>query len=66
VTRGMHVAWRFEPRGSGWTVSIEHRLDLGWPLIGAFAAERIVGPQFVEAIAWRTLRRVMALAEAGP
>ena len=25
-------------------VSIEHELDLGWPLIGDFAAERVVGP----------------------
>lgn len=64
VTRGMRVAWRFEPRGDGWEVSIEHELDLGWPLIGAFAAERVIGPQFVEAIARRTLRRVKALAEA--
>lgn len=64
VTRGMRVAWRFEPRGDGWEVSIEHELDLGWPLIGALAAERVIGPQFVEAIARRTLRRVKALAEA--
>ena len=64
VTRGMRVAWRFEPRGDGWEVSIEHELDLGWPLIGAFAAERVIGPQFVEAIARRTLRWVKALAEA--
>jgi len=64
VTRGMQVAWRFEPKGDGWAVSIEHRLELGWPLIGRFAAERIIGPQFIEAIAWRTLRRVKALAEA--
>jgi ribosome-associated toxin RatA of RatAB toxin-antitoxin module len=64
VTRGMQVAWRFEPNGSGWDVSIEHELDLGWPLIGEFAARRVIGPQFVEAIARRTLRRVKALAEA--
>jgi len=65
VTRGMEVAWRFEPKGAGWEVSIEHHLQLGWPLIGGFAAERVIGPQFVEAIARRTLRRVKALAEAG-
>ncbi|TMB56395.1 MAG: hypothetical protein E6J47_05115 [Chloroflexi bacterium] len=65
VTRGMQVAWRFEPSGNGWAVSIEHRLELGWPLFGAFAAERLVGPQFIEAIARRTLRRVKALAESG-
>ncbi|MEP7040316.1 MAG: SRPBCC family protein [Chloroflexota bacterium] len=65
VTRGMEVAWHFEPHGDGWEVSIEHELDLGWPLIGEAAAERVIGPQFVEAIARRTLRRVKALAEMG-
>jgi uncharacterized membrane protein len=64
VTRGMQVAWRFEPMDAGWEVSIEHELELRWPLIG-LAAERVIGPQFVEAIARRTLRRVKALAEAG-
>jgi uncharacterized membrane protein len=65
VTRGMEVAWRFEPQAGGYEVSIEHELRLGWPLIGDFAAERVIGPQFVEAIARRTLRRVKQLAEAG-
>ena len=46
-------------------MSIQHELDLGWPLLGGFAAERVIGPQFVEAIARRTLRRVKALAEVG-
>jgi uncharacterized membrane protein len=64
VTRGMRVAWRFEPMDAGWEVSIEHELELRWPLIG-LAAERVIGQQFVEAIARRTLRRVKALAEAG-
>lgn len=65
VTRGMQVAWRFEPNGDGWDVSIEHQLTLGWPLVGGFAASRVIGPQFIDAIAGRTLRRVKALAEAG-
>ncbi|HEY8772516.1 MAG TPA: SRPBCC family protein [Candidatus Limnocylindria bacterium] len=64
VTRGMRVAWRFEPNDGGWHVSIEHQLDLAWPLIGGFAARRVIGPQFVEAIARRTLGRVKELAEA--
>lgn len=63
VTRGMHVAWRFEERGGATDVSIEHRLDLGWPLIGRLAADRVVGPQFIEAIAARTLRRIREIAE---
>jgi ribosome-associated toxin RatA of RatAB toxin-antitoxin module len=64
VTRGMQVAWRFEPRDGGWDVSIHHALELHWPLVGGFAAERVIGPQFIDAIAGRTLRRVKALAEA--
>ena len=65
VTRGMEVAWRFEPTGTGWDVSIEHEWKLGWPLIGGWAAEHLIGPQFIEAIARRTMRRVKELAEAG-
>ena len=62
VTQGMRVAWRFEPGEAG-HVSIEHQLELGWPFIGAFAAQRVIGPQFIEAIAGRTLRRMRMLAE---
>ncbi len=65
VTRGMWVAWHFEEQADSVDVSIEHRLELDWPIIGTFAAERVVGPQFIEAIARRTLRRVRELAEAG-
>ncbi len=64
VTRGMWVAWQFVDDADGLDVSIEHRLDLGWPIIGGFAAERVIGPQFIEAIARRTLRRIRELAEA--
>ena len=64
VTRGMSVAWRFEPAGEEWDVSIHHQLELGWPLIGGMVARHVIGPQFVDAIAGRTLRRIKALAEA--
>ncbi len=64
VTRGMWVAWRFEAVDGGTDVSIEHRLELGWPVIGDFAARYVIGPQFIEAIAGRTLRRIRDLAEA--
>ncbi len=63
LTRGMWVAWRFEPRDGQVDVSIEHRLDLPWPLIGDLVARTIIGPHFIDAIAGRTLRRVKALAE---
>lgn len=66
VTRGMEVAWRFEQDGDGWEVSIEHDLELRWPLIGAFAAERVIGPHFIDAIAGRTLRTIKTLAEGAP
>lgn len=64
VTRGMAVAWRLVERDDGITdVSIEHELRLVWPLIGGFAVERVIGPQFIDAIAGRTLRRIKTLAE---
>jgi hypothetical protein len=60
----MQVAWLFDERADGAVdVSIEHRLELDWPLIGGFAAERVIGPQFIEAIAARTLRRIRQVAE---
>lgn len=64
VTRGMWVAWRFAPRGGSTEVSIEHRLNLAWPLVGEFAARHLIGPHFIEAIAGLTLRRIRQLAEA--
>jgi uncharacterized membrane protein len=64
VTRGMVVAWRFEPVGAAWDVSIQHELDLGWPVIGGLVADRIVGPHFIDAIAGRTLRTIKRLAES--
>jgi Polyketide cyclase / dehydrase and lipid transport len=66
LTRGMRVAWTFAPDGAPdtWDVSIEHELELAWPLIGRWAAERVIGPQFVEPIARRTLARIKRLAEA--
>ena len=67
VTRGMEVAWRFEPAADGsQEVSIHHQLELRWPLIGPWVARHVIGPRFVDAIAGRTLRRVKALAEAAP
>jgi uncharacterized membrane protein len=66
VTRGMQVAWRFTPVEGAIEVSIEHELRLGWPLIGGLVAERVIGPQFIEAIAGRTLRRVKQIAEGTP
>jgi ribosome-associated toxin RatA of RatAB toxin-antitoxin module len=65
VTKGMAVAWTFQPQEGGTLVRIEHRLDLGWPLIGPWIADHIIGRGFVENIAGKTLRRVKQLAEVG-
>ena len=66
VSRGMDVEWRIDPRDDGAVdVSIEHWLRLGWPLIGTFAGERVIGPHFVEHIATRTLRCLKEIAEGG-
>jgi uncharacterized membrane protein len=65
VTRGMQVAWRLREGDDGVDVSVEHELRLGWPIVGELVASRVIGPQFVEAIARRTLRRVKQLAEEG-
>lgn len=63
VTKGMYVEWLFASQPGGTQVRIVHDLLLGWPLIGAFAAERVIGPMFVANIAGRTLRRIKELAE---
>ena len=56
ITAGMDVVWRFLPDGDGTEVSIVHE----WagprlPLIGAAAAELVIGPVFIHGIASRTL-----------
>lgn len=64
LTRGMEVAWRIVPQDGVSQVSIEHRLELRWPLIGRLAADHVIGPHFVDPIARRTLRRIKRLSEA--
>jgi ribosome-associated toxin RatA of RatAB toxin-antitoxin module len=65
ITKGMVVEWSFTPQANGTLVRISHDLDLHWPLIGSFVAQRVIGPQFVANIAGKTLRRIKVLAEAG-
>lgn len=64
VTKGMEVEWRFTPTAEGTKVEILHDLELGWPVIGGFAATRVIGPLFVANIAGKTLRRIKELSEA--
>ncbi len=63
VTKGMDVAWTFNPTSDGVYVTIDHDFDPPWPVVGGFVADRIIGPQFVEAIATRTLTTIKGIVE---
>ncbi len=65
VTTGMDVLWTIEPTAEGWSnVTIVHEWQgPRWPLIGRFAADRIIGPVFVSGIAQRTLAGLARAAE---
>jgi ribosome-associated toxin RatA of RatAB toxin-antitoxin module len=63
VTRGMHVAWTFEPRPDGVVrVAIRHVFEPSWPVLPVLV-RLIVGEYFVNGIARRTLRIIGSLAE---
>lgn len=64
ITRGMDVRWEFsEAAGGGTHVRIVHEWDgPRWPLIGRVAADLVIGPLFISAIARRTLAGVCAAA----
>ncbi len=64
ITRGMDVAWEFHDHADGILVRIVHEWEgPGWPLINGIAANGVIGPHFVSAIARRTLAGVCAEAE---
>ena len=63
VTRGMQVAWLLDESDGTTQVTIEHELELGWPLIGGLA-DTVVRRGFIEPIARRTLQAIKRLAEA--
>lgn len=65
ITTGMDVVWEVRPLPDGTTqLRIVHDwTGPGWPLIGGFAANAVIGPHFVKAIASRTLAGVVAEAE---
>ncbi len=67
VTRGMDVAWSFEP-APGWIkVRIDHDFTPAWPVVGPLLgrpiADGIIGPHFVGAIAGQTLQTIKAIVE---
>lgn len=64
ITTGMDVEWTFGPASGGTFVRIVHVWNgPGWPLIGLFAARRVIGPVFVHGIASRTLAGLARAAE---
>lgn len=64
ITRGMDVEWRIEGRDGEARVEIVHEWSgPRWPLIGRLAADWVIGPVFIHAIASRTLAGVRREAE---
>ena len=65
ITRGMDVLWEVTPVGAdGAHIRIVHEwAGPAWPLVGFLAADRVIGPYFVSAIAGRTLAGVAREAE---
>lgn len=76
ITEGMDVLWDLEeidrapaPDDEGaepaTRIVVLHDWDgPGWPLIGGFAARRVIGPHFIRVVADRTLAGVRAEAES--
>ena len=65
VTSGMDVVWqvRATPDGGSHLSIVHEWTGPGWPLIGRFAADHVIGPAFVSHIAGRTLAGIAAEAE---
>lgn len=66
ITTGMDVEWRLTPDGDGTRIVILHDwTGPGWPLVGGFAARRVIGPRFVHVVAGRTLAGIKRAVESG-
>jgi hypothetical protein len=65
ITRGMDVLWKVTglPDGRSHLHILHEWKGPEWPLIGGFAANAVIGPHFVSAIAGRTLAGVAREAE---
>lgn len=65
VTKGMVVAWTFTPSLDSGPVAvrIDHDFAPPWPLVGHAVADYIIGPQFVAAIAGKTLNTIKGIVE---
>jgi hypothetical protein len=52
----MDVEWSFEALAAGTHIRLLHVWDgPRWPLVGRFAAQRVIGPVFIHGIASRTI-----------
>jgi len=61
----MDVEWRLEADGNETEVTIVHQWDgPAWPLIKRPAADWVIGPLFISAIASRTLAGIGRFAES--
>lgn len=63
VTRGMEVEWRLEEQNGSVYVTLWHRFDPPWPVLGPPFARYVVGSLFVRNIAGKTLRHLKRHAE---
>lgn len=65
ITKGMDVEWSIRGQRDSCEVTIVHEWPgPRWPLIGRIAANWVIGPVFIHAIASRTLAGVRQQAEA--
>lgn len=63
ITKGMEVEWRLEPSPWGTRIEIVHAwTGPTWPVVGGFAARRVIGPHFIHVVADRTLAGIAAAA----
>lgn len=66
ITRGMDVVWRLRPIDGSTRIEIVHEWEgPRWPLIGRFAARRVIGPRFIRVVAGRTLAGIRRHLEGG-
>ncbi len=66
ITTGMDVVWQVHRLESGSGVTIVHEWSgPQWPLVGGWAADRVIGPVFIHGIASRTLAGIAKYVENG-
>jgi ribosome-associated toxin RatA of RatAB toxin-antitoxin module len=62
--RGMDVEWTFEQHAQLTRVTIVHRLEFAFPVLGPFVGKSIVGEYFIAGVAAQTLGCMKRIAEA--